>query len=117
MITKYGYGTLGLITVLVFLLFVTAIFIKNPVIKYSLFSLGFVLLVFSLNFFRDPERITPKSENVVISPADGKILIIKKVIPNEYINEPCTQVSIFMSPFNVHVNRIPVNGKVEYLKY
>ncbi len=117
MITKYGYGTLGVITIIVFLLFIAAIFIKNPIIKYSLFSLGLTILVFSLNFFRDPERNTPKIENAVISPADGKILIIKKVVPNEYISEPCIQVSIFMSPLNVHVNRIPINGKIEYLKY
>ncbi len=117
MITKYGYGTLGLITVFVFILFVLAIFIKNPIVKYSLFVIGIGLLIFSLNFFRDPDRTTPNKENAVISPADGKVLIIKKVIPNEYIKENCIQISIFMSPLNVHVNRIPVSGIVEYLKY
>lgn len=117
MITKYGYGTLGIITIFVFILFVLAIFIKNPVIKYSIFSAGVAILIFSLNFFRDPDRTTPNNDNAVISPADGKVLIIKKVVPNEFMDEPCTQVSIFMSPLNVHVNRIPINGKVEYLKY
>lgn len=117
MITKYGYGTLAVISAFVFILFVIAIFIKNPVIKYSLFFLGFSLLFFSLNFFRDPERNTPNIDNVVFSPADGEVMVIKNVKPTEYINEECIQVSIFMSPLNVHVNRIPINGTVEYLKY
>ncbi|HPN37226.1 MAG TPA: phosphatidylserine decarboxylase family protein [Melioribacteraceae bacterium] len=117
MITKYGYGTLLVITVIAFLIFFAAFFIKNPIVKYSLISFGFAILIFSLNFFRDPERTTPNIENAVISPADGKILVIKKVVPNEFISENCIQVSIFMSPLNVHVNRIPINGKIEYLKY
>lgn len=117
MITKYGYSTLGIVTVLVFILFIAAIFINNTYVKYSIVLLGIVLLGFSLNFFRDPERVTPKGENFIISPADGKVLIIKEVIPSEYISEKCYQVSIFMSPLNVHVNRIPIDGNVEFLKY
>jgi len=117
MITKYGYGTLGIVALIAFLLFVIALFVKNPYIKYSLFAVGLFILGFSLNFFRDPDRTTPVKENAVISPADGTILVIKKVKPTEYINEECTQVSIFMSPLNVHVNRIPIDGKVEYINY
>ena len=70
-----------------------------------------------MNFFRDPERTSPASENVVVTPADGKVLIIKEVLPNRFIEEPSWQVSVFMSPLNVHVNRIPINGKVSYVKY
>ncbi len=117
MITKYGYSTLGIVSILVFILFIAAIFINNTYVKYSIILLGIILLGFSLNFFRDPNRITPKGENLVISPADGKVLIIKEVIPSEYITEKCIQVSIFMSPLNVHVNRIPIDGKVDFLKY
>ncbi len=117
MITKYGYGTLAVISAIVFILFILAIFIKNPVIKYSLLFIGFNLLFFSLNFFRDPDRNTPNIDNAVFSPADGEVLVIKNVKPTEFIDEECIQVSIFMSPLNVHVNRIPIDGVVDYLKY
>ena len=117
MITKYGYNTLGVISIIVFILFVIGIFLSNPYLKYSLFIIGAFLVVFSLNFFRDPERTSPASENVVVTPADGKVLIIKEVLPNRFIEEPSWQVSVFMSPLNVHVNRIPINGKVSYVKY
>ena len=117
MITKYGYNTLGVISIIVFILFAIGIFLSNPYLKYSLFIIGAFLVVFSLNFFRDPERTSPTSENVVVTPADGKVLIIKEVLPNRFIEEPSWQVSVFMSPLNVHVNRIPINGKVSYVKY
>ncbi|MDO8548943.1 MAG: phosphatidylserine decarboxylase, partial [Ignavibacteria bacterium] len=76
-----------------------------------------LLLVFTLNFFRDPNRTTPSKDNVVVSPADGKVLFVKEVFDNKFINGRAKQVSIFMSPLNVHVNRIPIGGKIEYLKY
>ena len=117
MITKYGYNTLGVISIIVFILFAIGIFLSNPYLKYSLFIIGAFLVVFSLNFFRDPERTSPASENVVVTPADGKVLIIKEVLPNRFIEEPSWQISVFMSPLNVHVNRIPINGKVSYVKY
>ncbi|NCS89360.1 MAG: phosphatidylserine decarboxylase family protein, partial [Ignavibacteria bacterium] len=59
----------------------------------------------------------PKLDNVVVSPADGKVLLIKKVESNKYINGEAWQVSVFMSPLNVHVNRIPIDGKVELVNY
>ncbi|MBU2492758.1 MAG: phosphatidylserine decarboxylase [Bacteroidetes bacterium] len=117
MITKYGYGTVGVIAIAVFLIFAAAILINNSAVKYSLFAAGTILLIFTLNFFRDPERTTPKDKKILISPADGKVLLIKKVNADRYMEGPCTQVSIFMSPLNVHVNRIPIDGKVEYFKY
>ncbi len=117
MITKYGYNTLGIVSLIVFILFVGGIFLSNPYIKYPLFIIGAFLLIFSLNFFRDPERSTPNLDNVIVSPADGKVLLIKEVLPNRFIDEPSWQISVFMSPLNVHVNRIPITGKVGYLKY
>jgi len=117
MLTKYGYNTLGVISIVVFVLFALGIFLSNPYIKYSFILLGVFLLVFSLNFFRDPERTIPAGENIIVSPADGKVLLIKEVLPDRFIAEPSWQISVFMSPLNVHVNRIPINGKVAYLKY
>jgi phosphatidylserine decarboxylase len=82
------------------------------IIFVSLFFLGL-----SINFFRDPDRETPKLKNVVVSPADGKVILIKKLSNNKYVPGNAKQISIFMSPLNVHVNRIPVTGNVEYIKY
>ena len=77
------------------------------------------ILIFSflLQFFRSPLIKIQSDNNVLISPADGKIVIIDKVIEDEYFKTEKLQVSIFMSPFNVHVNRNPISGSVEYYKY
>jgi phosphatidylserine decarboxylase len=75
------------------------------------------LLIFTLNFFRDPERTTPLKDNIVVSPADGRVILIKEVLEEKFINGKAWQLSIFMSPLNIHVNRIPIDGKVEYLNY
>jgi len=117
MLTKYGYTTIGLAAILSFALIVISIFIQNSYGKYTLIALALFVLVFTLNFFRDPDRKIPDGDNIIVSPADGKILIIKDVFEKRYINEDAIQVSIFMSPLNVHVNRIPIDGEVDYLKY
>lgn len=117
MLTKYGYSTIAIFASISFVLIALSIFVQNSYGKYSLIIVGILLLAFTLNFFRDPERTIPTEENVIVSPADGKVLIIKDVIEKKFLNEEAIQVSIFMSPLNVHVNRIPIDGKVEYLKY
>lgn len=117
MITKYGYTTLGVIAIIVFIFIVISFFIQNNYVKAILIILPILFLIFSINFFRDPERITPDKDNVVVSPADGRVIIIKDFEDKKFINGPAKQISIFMSPLNVHVNRIPINGKVTYLKY
>lgn len=68
-------------------------------------------------FFRDPDRMTPQDPNLLISPADGKVILVQRVFEPNYLKEEVTQVSIFLSPMNVHVNRIPMSGVVEYSKY
>lgn len=117
MLTKYGYSTIGISALVSFLLIVISFFIQNNYGKYTLIALAVFLLIFTLNFFRDPDRTTPDLDNVIIAPADGKVLIIKDVVEQKYLGEEAIQVSIFMSPLNVHVNRIPIDGKVGYLKY
>ncbi len=75
-----------------------------------------LLLLFVLNFFRDPERIIPNEEGVIVSPGDGKIVkIIEEKDP--LLDEPYRRVSIFLNVFNVHVQRIPVGGRIEQIKY
>ena len=117
MLTKYGYSTIGIAAIISFVLIAISLFINNGYGKYALIILALFIIVFTLNFFRDPERDIPTKNNIIVSPADGKILIIKDVVDQKYVNEEAIQVSIFMSPLNVHVNRIPIDGTVEYLKY
>jgi phosphatidylserine decarboxylase len=78
-------------------------------------SLGFLYII--LQFFRNPKRNTPVNPAHVIAPADGKVVVIEEVEEPEYFKGKRLQVSIFMSPFNVHVNRYPVSGAVKYVKY
>jgi phosphatidylserine decarboxylase len=75
-----------------------------------------VFLLF-LQFFRIPTTDFIANENQIIAPADGKVVVIEEVVENEYFNGPRRQISIFMSPFNVHVNRNPIAGIVTYFKY
>ena len=117
MITKYGLNTFLFCTGFSLVLILGSLFIQNGWIKYPLIVFSIVFFLFSLNFFRDPERTPPNKKNVVLSPADGKIVIIKDVYEGEFLKENAKQISIFMSPLNVHVNRIPIDGKVEYFKY
>ncbi|MEE2695399.1 MAG: phosphatidylserine decarboxylase [Pseudomonadota bacterium] len=83
--------------------------------------LGLFLTAWCVYFFRDPDRITPNKENILVSPADGKILSISKEKSPENLSdkksEEMQKISIFMNVFNVHVNRIPASGKITWLKY
>src|SRR5690606_30834657 len=70
-----------------------------------------------LQFFRNPKRIIPKDERIVLCPADGKVVVIEETEETEYFNDRRLQVSIFMSPVNVHINRNPITGTVRFFKY
>jgi phosphatidylserine decarboxylase len=117
MFTKYGYTTIGIALIFVFALVVISIFANNDFVRIPLIILSFLIVIFTLNFFRDPDRKTPDKNNIVVSPADGRVLFVKDVLDDKFIKDKAKMVSIFMSPLNVHVNRIPISGKVEYLKY
>ena len=75
------------------------------------------LLIMILQFFRNPKRDVAVNDNHIIAPVDGKVVVIEEVFEAEYFKDKRLQVSIFMSPINVHVTRYPVNGKVKYSKY
>lgn len=84
-----------------------------------LFSLSVIfgiLTLFTVFFFRDPERQSPSGDKILLSPADGKIISIDKV-ENNYIGGTAFKISIFLSVFDVHINRIPIDGTVDYIKY
>lgn len=76
-----------------------------------------VIYLLILQFFRNPFVPLPKEDNLVFAPADGKVVVIEETEETEYLQERRRQVSIFMSPFNVHVNRSPIAGVVEFFKY
>ncbi len=117
MFTKYGYTTIGTAAIISFLIIVLGIFVNNNVIKVGLLVVAILLITFTLYFFRDPDRTPPGRNDVIVSPADGRILFVKEIEDDKYIQGKALQVSIFMSPLNVHVNRIPISGKIEYLKH
>jgi len=117
MFTKYGYTTIGVVAVITLLLITLSFFIHNNPLKVTILLVAAILLFLTLNFFRDPERKTPDKDGIIVAPADGKVIVIRKNINNSFVGENCNQISIFMSPLNVHINRIPISGKVEYLKY
>src|SRR5512136_742696 len=79
--------------------------------------IALVLTLFVLFFFRDPDRSIPEGKGVVVSPADGKVIVIKDIYEPDYLKQDVKQVSIFLSVFNVHVNRAPIGGTVETVKY
>ncbi len=87
------------------------------VVSQILLGLSLLFFVMVVQFFRNPSRNTPKGEGLIIAPADGKVVVIETVEEGEYFKDQRKQISIFMSPVNVHVNRAPVTGKVLYQKY
>ena len=80
-----------------------------------LFALAILILV--LQFFRNPTRVADNSDNHILAPVDGKVVVIEEVFEPEYFKDKRLMVSIFMSPINVHVTRYCVNGIVKYSKY
>ncbi len=117
MFTKYGYTTIGIVAIISFSLIVLSIFIQNTPAKIIFLLFAAAILIFTLNFFRDPDRKTPEKNGIVISPADGKIILVDNIKSNIFVGENVKLISIFMSPLDVHVNRIPISGTVEYLNY
>ncbi len=76
-----------------------------------------VMTLFMAYFFRDPERVIPQGEGLFVSPADGKVILIKDVYEKDYLKSDAKEISIFMSPLNVHVNRAPYDGVVSLVKH
>ncbi|WP_299890041.1 phosphatidylserine decarboxylase family protein [uncultured Lacinutrix sp.] len=92
-------------------------FVSINWLQYLLFATLAVFLYLILQFFRNPKRNTNADDKTVVSPVDGKVVVIEEVFEPEFFKEKRLQVSVFMSPLNVHVTRYPIAGKVEYSKY
>ncbi len=88
-----------------------------PILSWIIFIITFVLLFFIISFFRIPKRELTINEKSIVAPADGTVVVIEEVQADEYFTDRRIQVSIFMSPLNVHVNRNPISGEVAYSKY
>lgn len=115
---KAGIITINYATaVLAALILLSWFFIDDTVIKMSLLAGAAVVYFLIIQFFRYPQRTIIQNEDLILSPADGKVCDIKEFVENEYLNSKCIQVSIFMSPTNVHINWIPVPGIVTYMKH
>lgn len=89
----------------------------NAIFQYAFFTFSVLFYFLILQFFRNPRRRISLNERHVIAPADGKVVVIEEVIETEYFNDKRRQISIFMSPVNVHINRNPIEGVVKYFKY
>ncbi|GGC24938.1 phosphatidylserine decarboxylase [Parapedobacter defluvii] len=118
-IHKEGYTSLAIVALV--------IFVANALVHYFIpdatwavwltYILSFLLFVTILQFFRNPRRRITTDENLILCPADGKVVVIEEVEETEYFQDRRIQVSIFMSPINVHINRNPVSGTVTFFRY
>lgn len=118
MIHREGFATILIVTlVLVGLNWGLTFMTKNEIITGLLMLASVVVFAIVLQFFRNPSRQTPININDIIAPCDGKVVVIEEVEEPEYFMDKRIQLSIFMNPFNVHVNRNPIGGEVKYSKY
>lgn len=102
---------LGLLNVILFLV------TENSILQYSVLSVSLLVLIFILLFFRDPQTVKSAGEDEILSVSDGTVVAIEPVMEPEYFRDERIQVSVFMSVYNVHINHVPVSGKIVYQKY
>ncbi len=118
MIHKEGTPTIILSLIFIVILNAAIHFLGgNEIIEWLGYLISAFLIVTVLQFFRNPSRNILVNDKHVLSPCDGKVVVIEEVMEDEYFHDKRLQVSIFMSPINVHVNRYPMSGKVAYYKY
>ncbi|HAV55179.1 MAG TPA: phosphatidylserine decarboxylase family protein [Aequorivita sp.] len=118
MFHKEGFKIIFIALVIVIALSLLAnVFVENPTIRGGIIISLIILLLLVLQFFRNPKRNFLVHPERVLSSVDGKVVVIEEVFEKEYFNDNRLQVSVFMSPINVHVTRYPVGGKVVYSKY
>jgi phosphatidylserine decarboxylase len=119
-IHKEGYNNIAWATILFGAINILSFYFisaTSPALSWIIFIGTLGLLIFLISFFRIPKRKLTVQDNAVVAPADGKVVVIEEVEADEYFADRRIQVSIFMSPLNVHVNRNPVSGDVSYSQY
>ncbi|QBQ39671.1 phosphatidylserine decarboxylase family protein [Sphingobacterium psychroaquaticum] len=115
---KEGYTSLALVILFIFVINAVANYYDAPTyLKWFLYAISAFLFIVIVQFFRSPIKHIIPNEGVVLCPADGKVVVIEETQETEYFKDKRLQVSIFMSPTNVHVNRNPISGVVNYFKY
>jgi phosphatidylserine decarboxylase len=116
---KEGYTSLAICILFIFVLnaLIQFYFPELHALKWFIYILSFLLFVIIVQFFRSPNISIAKDEKTVLCPADGKVVVIEEADETEYLKDRRIQLSVFMSPINVHVNRNPISGIVKYFKY
>jgi len=116
---KEGYTSLAICVLFIFVLnaFIQFYFPEAHVVKWIVYILSFLLFVIIVQFFRSPKFAVNTHDKTVLCPADGKVVVIEETEETEFLKDKRIQLSVFMSPVNVHVNRNPVAGVVKYFKY
>ena len=119
-IHKEGYKIIAISVILFVLINLLSFYVFSYSLlwlTWAILIISFIFLLLIISFFRVPKRIHTVREDAIVAPADGKVVVIEEVNADEYFNDKRVQISIFMSPLNVHVNRNPVTGEVVYSKY
>ena len=118
-IHKEGYTSIALCILFIFVLnaVIQFYFPQAYALKWFIYILSFLLFVIILQFFRSPSITISQDEKMVLCPADGKVVVIEETTETEYFKDKRIQISVFMSPVNVHINRNPISGVVKYFKY
>jgi len=115
---KEGYSTLAITILFIFIINAIANYYNaNGFIIWTIYILSALLFITVLQFFRSPTKLIQIDEKIILCPADGKVVVIEEAFETEYFKENRRQLSIFMSPVNVHVNRNPISGIVTFFKY
>ena len=118
MFHKEGHKIIALfLSITIIDILIVEYFIENSTLKIFIQIISLLILILILQFFRNPKRNTVISNDKILSPVDGKVVIIKKVFEKEYFKDERLQISVFMSPINVHVTRYPSSGEIVFSKY
>lgn len=119
-IHKEGYKSIAWTVILFVAINILSFYIfslNSPFVCWIILIITLALLIFMISFFRVPKRVLTHREDAIIAPADGKVVVIEEIQADEYFTDKRIQVSIFMSPLNVHLNRNPVSGDILYSQY
>jgi phosphatidylserine decarboxylase len=117
-ISRYGYTVVASVVVVAIVANVLVrVLGGNDIVKVAVLMMSLLLALFVFYFFRDPARISPAGDHLILSPADGRIVFVGNAEEQDFLGSESTQISIFLSPFDVHINRVPISGRVRYFKY